>query len=491
MENVVYYARVSTAEDGQIDALQGQINDLERFIASRDDWRLVDKYIDEGKSGTTTHHRRGYQRLFNDLDTDKFDIIVIKDQSRLMRNTLDWYLFLDKLNTNNKKLYLYLDNCFYTTEDKFIAGIKAMMAEEYSRDLSKKIKSSAIRSQRNGVVFGNNSMYGYNQAKGKLTINEEQADIVRLVFNMYANNNGFRLIRNELSSRGITSYTGTDFSLTTLKRMIKNPKYKGVLTSGKTDKNFETKKTIKIPVEEHIIIPGGVPAIVDADLWDRCNKLLKQKVRKYDNKAVGFKPGKRLLTGKIFCGKCGEVFWHNEYRTSKGKELKEVWQCKTYRLYTKSRCHNQTIHREPFLELLTSNVREVISTQQDLEDNLSVVLASLKKHTSRLHESVEDNSKQIDKIKHKQEILLDSMLDGIITKQQYVAKDDKLKNEIKALQDKAKNTDTDTVSRIDDVIKQIKSDGLTVQVIVNLVDKIIVYDDKITVSLITGHNMHL
>ena len=59
----------------------------------RDDWRLVNRYIDEGKSGTTTHHRRDYQRLFNDLDTDKFDIIVIKTKS-INRNTLDWYLFL-------------------------------------------------------------------------------------------------------------------------------------------------------------------------------------------------------------------------------------------------------------------------------------------------------------------------------------------------------------------------------------------------------------
>lgn len=490
MDNVVYYARVSTLEQEQIDALQKQIDDLEGFVATKSDWRLAGGYVDEGKTGTTTQHRRQYQRLLKDLESDKFDIILIKDESRLMRNVLDWYLFVDKLNKNNKKLYLFLDNCFYTPDNRFIAGIKAMMAEEYSRDLSKKIKSSAVRNQKNGVVYGNGQLLGYHQVDGKLIINEEQAETVRLIFNLYAKNNGFRLIRDELTKRGIKSSTGTDFSLSTLKRMIKNPKFKGVLTSGKTNKNFETKKTELVPVEEHIVIPGGVPAIVSEELWDKCNDILKQKVRKYDNKAVGFKPGKRLLTGKIFCGKCGEVFWHNEYRTSKGKELKEVWQCKTYRLYTKSRCYNKTIHRQPFLDELMSKMRLIV-TQDELTSSLTAILNALSKHNTSAIKSISDNSKKIKAVKHKQEILLDSMLDGIITKQQFIAKDDKLKAEIANLESQANNTDYDSMSRIDEVIKQIKTDGVTEQVMVNLIDKIIVNDDIITVYLITGQNMRL
>ena len=77
---------------------------------------------------------------------NKFDIIVIKDQSRLMRNVLDWYLFVDRLNRTKKKLYLYLDHAFYTPDDALITGIKAMMAEEYSKDLSRKneVKRAAL-----------------------------------------------------------------------------------------------------------------------------------------------------------------------------------------------------------------------------------------------------------------------------------------------------------------------------------------------------------
>ena len=71
-------------------------------------WLLVDTYV-EAKSGTTVKGRKEYNRLFEDLDKDKFDIIVIKSQDRLMRNTKDWYIFLDKMQKNKKQLYMYLE----------------------------------------------------------------------------------------------------------------------------------------------------------------------------------------------------------------------------------------------------------------------------------------------------------------------------------------------------------------------------------------------
>ena len=166
MKRVVCYCRVSTEEEKQLNALQKQVEELEQFVNNKIDWELIDTYVDEGKSGTSTKGRPSYQKLFDDLLTDKFDIVLIKDQSRLMRNVLDWYQFLDRLMKSEKQLYLYLDNCFYTPDNKFITGIKAMMAEEYSRDLSKKITSAARRSQKNGVVYGNSRTLGYKKIMG-------------------------------------------------------------------------------------------------------------------------------------------------------------------------------------------------------------------------------------------------------------------------------------------------------------------------------------
>ena len=106
-ERAVFYARVSTEEEKQVNALAKQVQENKDVIASKG-WELVDQYIDEGKSGTRVQGRKQYQRLLADIESDKFDIVVVKSQDRLQRNSLDWHIFIDTLIRNKKKLYLYL-----------------------------------------------------------------------------------------------------------------------------------------------------------------------------------------------------------------------------------------------------------------------------------------------------------------------------------------------------------------------------------------------
>lgn len=93
--------------------------------------------------------RREYNRLYEDLEQNRFDVVVIKSQDRLMRNTRDWYLFSDRLNCAGKRLYFYLENTFYSPEDALLTGIKAILAEEYSRELSKKMNLAHQKRQQN------------------------------------------------------------------------------------------------------------------------------------------------------------------------------------------------------------------------------------------------------------------------------------------------------------------------------------------------------
>ena len=141
-----FYARCSTEEESQKDALAQQVKEAEICIKEQG-WTLVDRYI-ESKSGTTTKGRQEYTRLYEDLLKDKFDIIVIKSQDRLMRNTKDWYLFVDRLVTEQKQLYIYIERKFYTADDALITGIKAILAEDYSRELSKKINNAHRNRQK-------------------------------------------------------------------------------------------------------------------------------------------------------------------------------------------------------------------------------------------------------------------------------------------------------------------------------------------------------
>lgn len=98
----VFYARVSTDNEDQLSSIELQIEENRKAIQEQG-WELVDEYIDRGKSGKQVKGRDEYQRLLEDMDLDRFDIIVAKDQDRLQRNTRDWYIFVDRLNLAGKK----------------------------------------------------------------------------------------------------------------------------------------------------------------------------------------------------------------------------------------------------------------------------------------------------------------------------------------------------------------------------------------------------
>ena len=498
---VVFYSRVSTDEEKQLNALDKQIQELADYIHSQKDWVLVDKYIDEGISGTTSKGRHEYNRLYNDLLTDKFDIVVIKDQSRLMRNVLDWYLFLDRVMKNGKQIFMYLDNSFYTPDNAFISGIKAMMAEEYSRDLSRKIKSAAQRSQRNGTVYGNNRMLGYKQEGGKLTIIEEEAEIVRKVFEWYIQGNGFRVIQQKLLDKGIMSTTGTPFSLSTLKRMIKQEKYKGLLISGKRRKNFETKQMVNVPESEWVVIPNGVPAIVSEEIWEKANQCLRERCVEngieYAKTRGTFKSNVYPLSGKIYCGKCGKPYWHEFYLTKVNKIPRNTWQCSTYKAYGKrpdKGCQNKILRDD----IIMSKLKEILFSTYNtssVRETLDILKLSLQGNNVNYQTTLD----KIEKLTKRKDKLLEMLLDEVITKDEYTKKKNELDLQIESnnkhyeeLLERSKNQ-VSVEDRLN-VIEQFLSskfnspDDIDDETVKNLVDKIIVTDDIIDVYLKNGEN---
>ena len=223
----VFYCRVSTEEEKQLNALSKQVQECKDVIKAKG-WELVDQYIDEGITGTSTEKREEYKRLYGDLEADKFDIVVIKSQDRLQRKPLDWYLFAERLTVNKKRLFMYLENSFYTPDDSLLTGVRAILAGEYSKDLSKKINNANKRriekAQQGGKLstFSNGLCYGYDMVGGELQINEEQAHIVRLIYSLYLEGNGAKLIAKELGERGILNQRGREWQPTTITNILKN-----------------------------------------------------------------------------------------------------------------------------------------------------------------------------------------------------------------------------------------------------------------------------
>lgn len=324
MERAVFYARVSTQEEAQLKALPKQIEECRDKISEKG-WALVDQYVDEGKSGTTVKHRTEYQRLLDDMEADKFDIIVVKSQDRLQRNPRDWYIFVDKLNSNGIKLYFYLDGRYFKSdEDALITGIKAILAGEYSRDLSKKLNNSnrrRIEKAKAGErisAMGNGQTYGFRIVDGQWVIDQEQAVIVRKMYELYAELHSISKVRDALNEQGYRNQSGKLFTGECVGRVVKNEKNKGWVILNRYHRNFDTKEMDELPESEWVYVKNDHEPIVSEELWDQVNDEIQSHRNKGNDNRKGW--GKRMgtdpLSGKLFCNCCGKPLWKHNTKSS-------------------------------------------------------------------------------------------------------------------------------------------------------------------------------
>ncbi len=509
----VYYARVSTEEEKQVNALAKQCEEAEHCISSNG-WNLVDRYIDEGKSGTTSKRRNEYNRLYEDMEIDKFDVIVIKSQDRLMRNVKDWYIFIDKMVKNGKRLYFYLDNKWYESDDALITGIKAILAEEYSRELSKKINNSNRRRQQTGTsIITNGKLWGYNQKDGELTINEEEAKVVRRIFELYISGLGCRGIRKKLTEEGYLTRNATEFAETTIKRMIKNEKYKGTVIFNKQHKDFDTKKIIRNPPEEWIVHENRIPAIIEPVIWEEANRIMRERSIKAgsDNRIdqkFGYNKSKHPLGGKIICSECGKVYYRSHVKNKDRTKFKYVWQCSTYvqkgRIHPWKKANVKYENPKDWVGCDGINLEEdkIMGLMNDIASDCSLdiefIIDKMTEYISRLFESsdntlnIEETQKDIDKVNVQKNFLLDKYMNGIINDSDYMKKSKELDSKLDVLSSKMeqlKNSE-ETKNDMENKLQRIKQElrnGIIeeekVSFIMDRVKKIVVYKDHLEIEL--------
>lgn len=433
MQRAVFYARVSTEEEKQINALAKQIQE-NKDIINANGWVLVDQYIDEGKSGTSDKRRDEYKRLMEDLELDKFDIIVIKSQDRLMRNTKDWYIFVDKLATTGKKLFMYLDNSFYTPDNALITGIKAILAEEYSRDLSKKLNNAnrkRIERAVNGEplsAMGNGKSLGFAIRDGRWVQVPEQIELCKLIWDLYEKYDSLRKVRDEINNRGYTNSVGKPFTTESISRILKNEKAKGIVVLGRYHNDFESKKIVKRSDDEITRIPAPELAYVSEERFEKVQQRLQAKTGNGRGKNIGRDP----LSGKLVCSKCGAVLWRREtVRKDKNGEKKKYyrWVCSAKYAKGDIACDGvitTTLQIQDIYKELTKDIKvNKKAVKRDMLDWLNSLKAKLTDTTANAKIEAE-----VKKLESKRALLLDTYLDELISKEDYTVKYKKLENDI-------------------------------------------------------------
>jgi DNA invertase Pin-like site-specific DNA recombinase len=433
---VVYYARVSTEKTEQLNSLENQVFYFEDYIKSNKMWKLNGGYVDEGISGTSVLKRDGFLRMVNDGKNGAFDLIITKEISRFARDTLDSIGYTRELLTHGVGVYFLSDNINTLLPDSELRlTIMASIAQDEVRRLSERVRFGYQRSIERGRVLGRDNMLGYDKADGVMTVNEEQAVIVRRIFQLYNEGRfGIRRIARELEKEGhLSPFTGAMLSAETVKSVITNPKYKGYYCSGKTfSVDYRNNKRIRVPTEEWNVRPDeNIPAIVSEEVWDEANRryLDRSALMKEHGQAC---QSRYAFSGKIICGEHGTSYHRHIYKSKKHGE-QEVWNCRLYRQKGKADgCDSPTVYSKELYEILGGVFSEVCSDKDAIINGLLEIYNSIE---------TADHTKEIAALKKeavragvKKDLLLDLLTDGTIGKAEFSKRNQALSETLEKLE---------------------------------------------------------
>ena len=494
MKRVAAYCRVSTDKIDQVNSLESQKKYFADYIERNPLWDLIEIYVDEGITGTNTKKRHNFNRMIDDARNHKFDVILTKEISRFARNTLDSIAYTRELKELGIGVIFINDNINTLEPDsEFRLTMMASIAQEESRKTSERVKWGQKQCMKNGVVFGL-SMLGYDVANGKMTINPEGAEVVKLIFHKFLNEGkGTHTIARELREAGIkTKAQKTEWNNTALLRILRNEKYVGDLTQQKTyTPNYlsHQKKANKGEVEM-ITIKNHHEPIIDRETFNRVQDELARRSPTEESKSKH--TNRYCFSGKIKCGYCGRTFIAIHKKRSYGTY--KAWKCGESAKNGKKHidpagnevgCDGRQVNDNDLMMVMKETVKKAVVDKQGVINRVvGIVNQVIAKND--FDGDLEQIKKRIEKVKNKKDSLIDAYMVKEINKEDFRRMNEKYDYEIQELEN-----DVDKIkSRIElrknnkKIISDIKS---TIEKILNgneedetfyrkILDKIVVYD---------------
>ena len=406
---VGYYARVSSESDEQLNSLSNQVSYYEEFIKGNKNWTYVGGYVDEGISGVSTRKRENFNRMVADAKKDEFDLIITKEISRFARNTLDSLEYTRKLLLDGVGVMFQNDNINTFDEDAELRlTIMSSIAQDELRKLSGRVKFGHQQAIKEKVVLGNSRIFGYVKQDGRLVIDEEQAVMVRELFELYATDKySMKQIEEIFWNKGYRNLNGKKIAHSTMAGIIANPKYKGYYVGNKVKVvDMFTKKQKFLPPEQWVMFKDEsgeiVPSIVSEELWEAANEVLVRRSEDVKNRK-GICNHPNLLTGKLYCTCCGSAYYRRESKDKQGNKNSR-WVCSGKINNGAASCDSFAIYEEEIKPILyevlcdtkidaKALVDEYIRMYRELDENSDIA-----KRTAELNERIETANKKKSKL---------------------------------------------------------------------------------------------
>lgn len=429
---IAAYCRVSTDKVEQATSL---IHQREFFIeyAKRNNHELFRVYADEGISGTSLKRRDEFNRLMRDARCGFFQAVVVKDVSRLARNTVDFLISIRELKSMGINVIFLNANMDSMGDSEFILTLFSAMAQEESANLSKRVRfGKRINAERGRVP---QKLFGYDRIDNfTLAINPEEAKIVRKIFNLYNEKGlGCRTISITLNQDGDKTKYGNDWNARGVRRILVNPMYKGTLVNHKYEiEDFLTGKMVNIPSEEHLHHERPEWAIISAEVFQKAQDIMASRRIKYDS-GEPFREAryssKHIFSTLIKCEHCGRSFTRKTYTYV---NTRVYWRCVTNDQYTAQKCDNNVVLNEP--DLIQELKQYFASLISDKDAFISSVLASLNQKLPKADDPVkakQDMEAKRKKLLSKKDRYQEMYANDLITLSELKAKMSTIMDELK------------------------------------------------------------
>lgn len=422
---IAAYCRVSTAKEEQLDSLAHQKEFFQSY-ALKNGYELVNIYADEGITGTRMQKRDQFQALLRDAAQHQFELVVVKDISRFARNTVDFLQSvraLKALGVNTRFLTADMDSL---GESEFVLTMFGALAQEESANLSKRVKFGKKLNAQKGRVP--QRIYGYDRVDNfTLRINESEADVVRLMYEMYVGQGlGCRTIARQLDAWGYTTKLGCGWTPSAVHRILTNPIYCGLHINHKYEvENYLTGRQRKLPVQEQYRHSRPQWAIISPEQFQQAQAQRKARHQVYGSNEQthqGRYSARHLFSGLILCQECGRSFCRKSYTYA---HTRTYWKCWGS---DQGLCANSTkVEEDQLLAAIADYVSVRGSGGQETEETL---VQWAKRHRNGLAQA----EKEEKRLERKRERLALLYANEGLTLEEFLKKQEEIQTRISALQ---------------------------------------------------------
>lgn len=360
LERVAAYCRVSSGKDAMLHSLSAQVSHYSELIQRRLGWAYAGVYADEALTGTKDD-RPEFQRLLADCRAGKIDRVLTKSVSRFARNTVTLLETVRELKELGVAVYFEEQNIDSLSGDgELMLTILASFAQEESKSVSDNCKWRIRKDFSEGKPMNLPLLYGYRREKGRIVIDEREAEIVRFIFRSCLNGMGKGRITEELREQGVPCRLGGEWQTETVGGILKNEKYTGDALLQKTyiENHLTKRKCFNRGELPQYYAESTHPAIIDHEMYEKVQVLIAERREKTNvQKDV---TARYPFSGLIVCGCCGA---HYHRRTN---PTRITWQCVTYLRRGKKHCAAKQIPEETLLSL----TREALGVPEITEENI-------------------------------------------------------------------------------------------------------------------------